>query len=193
MVSRAAKHILNSLLRDSSLYDHPHVVAHFFNCLVGNKLEPNPTAAVPDLPAGVSPIRKWTSLTPTSLRSELQSQVAQRFRYNLSNEDIDSIIPVSLLRELCMRVGIQLVLRTYEFGSSNSTVVAASKEEEKHELNGDSTLLKKKKKKASGSKAETVIDEQKLSVRPEDVINLYPIVKVTNHLVSFNASCNISN
>lgn len=182
MVSRAAKYILNSLLRDSSLYDHSHVVAHFFNCLVGSKLEPNPTAAVPDLPAGVSPTRTWTSMTPTSLRSELQSQVAQRFRYNLSNEDIDSIIPVTLLRELSMRVGIQLVLRTYDFGSSSTTVVA-SKEEEKHESNGDGALLKKKKKKAGG-KVETVIDEQKLSVRPEDVINLYPIVKVTNHLVS---------
>lgn len=174
MVSRSAKHILNRLLRASSPYDHPSVIAHFFNCLLGGNLEAHPIADLVDLPAGVSAKRSWTSLSPASLRSQLLSEIEARYRYALPSSFFATIVPSKLLREVCLRVGTQLLLREYNFGSASGGSDAAPSDEEKVE-SAPKKYKKSKGKKADAGKPE---DRQLVSVRPEDVINILPVLKV---------------
>lgn len=174
MVSRSAKHILNRLLRSATPYDHPSVVAHFYNCLLGANLEVHPVAELVDLPAGVSSKRTWTSLTPASLRTQLLAEVETRYRYALPSSFFATVVPSKLLREVCLRVGVQLLLRQYDFGSASSGSDAAPSDEEKVES------ASKKSKKSKGKKADAgkPEDRQLVSVRPEDVINILPVLKV---------------
>jgi protein TIF31 len=190
MVSRSSKHILNRLLRDASTYDHPSVIAHFCNCLLGTSLESHPLAELVDLPHGVSARRSWTSLTPSSLRAQLVSEVESRFRYALPVAFFDTVVPTKLLREICARVGIQLVLRNYNFGSSSSTVAVVSSSDEATKAEVSSETKTKKKKASSKSKKDVeVVERQLLSIRPEDVLNIVPVVKTTVHKVS---RCDVS-
>lgn len=193
MVSRACKHILNSLLRNSMPYDHPAIISHFFNCLLGASLEANPSPILPHLPAGVNPSRPWASLTPTSLSARILSEIASRYRYSLPVEFLHQLVPTKILREICIRVGIQLLLRPYDFGASGSSSALilngdSQTEDEKVESSGgDGTAANKRKKKKGGAKVEVASraeNVQLVSIRPEDVLNILPIVKSPVHKVS---------
>lgn len=144
-----------------------------------------------ELPEGVVADRTWTSLTPESLRSRIILEIEARYRYTLSSNYFQTdLVPTRLLRELCSRVGIQLLLRKYTFeaapGSAAANGVHTSDEEkiESATETTNSAPKSRKKKSSSKSKKEKVEIRQLLSVRPEDVLNVYPIVKATQHKVS---------
>lgn len=185
MVSRSCKHILNTLIQSSAPYDHPFVIAHFFNCLVGFNLESHPIPVLPELATGIKPVRTWTDLTPTSLRTEIIAQAAFRFRYNLDSSVIDRRNPTTLLREICARVGIQLLLKPYNFGGIKSATTESGivvEEEKSSDSNGETAAgLKKKKKKGTSSTKVEIPVGQIVSIKPEDVLNIYPIAKITVH------------
>lgn len=183
MVARACKHLLNRLLRASLTCDHAALIAHFFNCLVGTGLEPSPSPELVDLPPGAVAAREWASLTPTSLRAQVVTEVESRFRYTIpaSFFNSSSLIPTRLVREVCMRVGVQLVLREYKFVGDGT---ATSTDEEKIEP----AEVPKKKKKSSGKKGEreaAKADEQRtVTFRADDVLNTMPVIKASVHKVS---------
>lgn len=197
MVIRAAKHSLNRILRSASTFDHPYIVAHFLNCLLGGSFNASPVAETPDLANG-DVTRQWTSLTPASLRAELVKEVHSRYRYALPENWFDNeMLKNKTLRELCLRVGVQLVARTYDFGSSSSgpdsdspEEAAPSKESQTAEdaaLNASSS--KKKNKKKSGKAAANGVDAGKPSLpamtfSADDVLNIMPVVKSTVFKVS---------
>ncbi|KAL8280766.1 hypothetical protein RQP46_006770 [Phenoliferia psychrophenolica] len=193
MVTRACKHILNRLLRSSLTCDHASLIAHFFNCLVGTSFEPNPTAELVELPRGSPASREWASLSPASLPQEIITEVESRYRYTIPSTffDPEALIPTRLVREICMRVGIQLVLREYKFGprtSSHANGAAASADEDKLELAHQSSEapggIKKKKKKSPAQverEAAKHDEHRTVSFRPEDVLNTMPVIKATIH------------
>lgn len=180
MVIRASKHILNSLLRSADIYDHPYIISHFFNCLLGTSFQANPVAEVAELAPGVKADRKWTSLTPSSLRQEITTQVESRFRYALPESIFTTaLVHRKLLREISMRVGIQLVARDYKFvgnAAEAAAPVAVATEEEKKEPS-------KKKKGKAAKEAGKPAAGPATTFRPEDVLNIMPIVKSSVHKV----------
>lgn len=183
MVIRASKHILNSLLRSADIYDHPCVISHFFNCLLGTSFQANPVAEVAELAPGVEADRKWTSLTPSSLRQDIASQVESRFRYALPQSIFTTaLVHRKLLREISMRVGIQLVARDYKFVGSAAEAaapVAVASDEEKKEPS-------KKKKGKAAKEASKPVAGPATTFRPEDVLNIMPIVKSSVHKVRYH-------
>jgi protein TIF31 len=182
MIIRASKHILNSLLRSADIYDHPYIISHFFNCLLGTSFQANPVAELAELAPGVKADRKWTSLTPSSLRQEITSQVESRFRYALPQSVFANLVHRKVLREISMRVGIQLVARDYKFvgnAAEASTPVAVASEEEKKEPS------KKKKGKAAKEASKPVAAGPATTFHPEDILNIVPIVKSSVHKVRF--------
>lgn len=193
MVIRAAKHLLNRLLRSASPYDHSFIVAHFLNCLLGASFNASPVAETASIPAGAEADRSWTETTPASLRSDLIKELAARFRYDLPNTFVDEQLPkVKVARELSLRVGIQLLARKYDFGTgvpdlsaSVAAVVVPTAAASPNEEPSASTASKNKKKKKSG-KAAAAAEEKKADVPPatfnaDDVLNLGPVVKATAH------------
>ncbi|KAI5475665.1 eukaryotic translation initiation factor 3 subunit CLU1/TIF31 [Pseudohyphozyma bogoriensis] len=185
MVIRASKHILRRLLKASATYDHPALIAHFYNCLLGTSLEPKPSPELIPLPAGVSSERLWASLTPASIRDQIVSEVESRFRYSLPTSFFTSeLVANKVLRELSLRVGVQLAVREYNFGSADAVPAV---EEEKVEAAPETPAAdKKKKKKKAATKVEKVAvassrEQAKVTFLAEDVLNIMPIVRTTVH------------
>lgn len=176
MIIRASKHIINRLLRAAVPYDHPSIIAHFFNCLLGASLQASPIAELVPLPAGVAASREWAKLTPASVQSQLISEVEARFRYALSPDFFaNALLPHKLLREISLRVGVQFVAREYRFTSPDGTAASEPVEEEKKVVSEPS-----KKKKGKASKDAPKAEEQLLSFHAEDVLNIAPVVKATH-------------
>ncbi|GAA5923672.1 translation initiation factor 3 subunit CLU1 [Sporobolomyces koalae] len=185
MVIRAAKHILNGLLRSSGSFDHAYIVAHFLNCLLGSAFNPAPVAETPYLPSE-NVTRAWTALTPPSLRAELIKEISSRFRYSLSEEWFDvELVKNKTARELCLRVGVQLVARAYNFGSSSAEVsTPAAEVAPKPSPEESSSTKKKSNKKKSGKASANGADATKaslpaMSFTADDVLNIMPVVKST--------------
>ncbi|KAM0748930.1 hypothetical protein T439DRAFT_303695 [Meredithblackwellia eburnea MCA 4105] len=190
MVARAAKHSLNRYLRSSNAYDHASVISHFLNCFAGSARDPHPTPELVSLPTGATSSRTWTTLTPASLRQELLTEIEARFRYSLPSSffEAPSFNPTRLVREVCLRVGIQLAYRSYDFGPAPTAngVHPSSTDDEKPEASTSTTetssASKKKKKKTGTAKVaeEPVKAQQSTSTfRPDDVLNLMPVTKTT--------------
>ncbi|GAA5840578.1 hypothetical protein JCM3766R1_000700 [Sporobolomyces carnicolor] len=187
MVVRAAKHALNRLLRSAPAFDHPFIVAHFLNCLLGSSLNASPVAETPYLP-NEDIVREWTSLTPAALRADLLKEVNSRFRYTLPDHWFETeMLKNKTVRELCLRAGIQLVARAYDFGTSSSTesaeTVEAAPVQPVEEVNAASASKKKNKKKA-GKAAANGVESAKaalpaMTFSSDDVLNIMPVVKST--------------
>lgn len=59
------------------------------------------------------------AITPNSLLKEIRTEVRKRFRYSLDeNFNIGRKLP--MLRALCLKIGIQLAAKEYDFESSST-------------------------------------------------------------------------
>ncbi|GAA6033662.1 hypothetical protein JCM8097_004371 [Rhodosporidiobolus ruineniae] len=195
MVIRAAKHVLNRLLRSATAYDQPYVVSHFLNCLVGASFNASPVAETASLPTGAEVDRSWTETSPASLRADLVKEVAARFRYSLAGSWFDEAMPKNkVVRELALRSGVQLLARKYNFGAGAADLSAAAAPAQDASAPASSAedaapaaaAAKDKKKKKSGKKAAAAVEPTKASLPPttftaDDVLNLGPVVKATTH------------
>ena len=118
MIARAAKHILNSLLRGLPGPLISFAVAHFLNCLLGAAHNPTPKVVKDDAlwklyhDADFS----FEALTVESLRATIQKEVARRFRYDLEENWVGQVKNLQLLREVALKLGLQLAIKDYEFG-----------------------------------------------------------------------------
>lgn len=192
MVIRASKHILRRLIKAANAYDHPYIISHFFNCLLGTSFQPRPVAEVPELATGVNADRAWTALEPESLRDQIRAEAETRFRYSLPASVLEageSLVPRKLLREISMRVGVQFIAREYKFSAGANGAAAATSEatsapvsDEKKEVNGSASSSKKKKsgsKKAAAAAESRPVNIPAQTFRPEDVLNIMPVVKTS--------------
>ena len=129
MISRGAKHVFRRLLRALPAPEEAApATAHFLNCLVGRAVNASPQ---PDL-AGLStpPLarpRSWHETTPVSVQRAVALEVERRFRYALPESAFTTDLwPVQTLREFCLRTGIQLRLRDYQFRATGGDAAAAT-------------------------------------------------------------------
>ena len=169
MVARACKHILRSLTRAAAPLDYPALISHFFNCLLGAAVESSPTPIIAPTFEDNVVERSWAELTPSIVQEIVVKEIEARYRYTLASDYVvQSIRPETLLREICLRFGIQLNLKDYHFTASTTPVIEAA------------TTTKKGKK--SITKLQDVA--QVVTFKPEDVLNIYPITKSNTHRVS---------
>ncbi|KAF2834467.1 hypothetical protein M501DRAFT_588341 [Patellaria atrata CBS 101060] len=188
MISRGFKHVANRYLRHL-----PHVfatscVAHLLNCLLGAALNPKPTAetdaSLKDLYSDTD--FSFEKATPASLREELAGQVRIRFRYDLGEDWIQPIQQLPLLREVSLRLGLQLEAKDYVFskeisGSGSDTASVSSDTTPvpttvNGQANGTSKKNKKKKNR-SPNRVSSPAAASPATFRPDDVLNIVPVVK----------------
>ncbi|KAJ1921447.1 Intracellular distribution of mitochondria [Tieghemiomyces parasiticus] len=165
MVTRAIKHVLRRYLPGLTLQEAPVAVAHVLNCLLGTGFNAEPT--VPGSKAA------YAALTPDTLRAEIRDQVAQRYRYCLPTEALtfDSNAALAQLRDLCLAVGIQLVIRSYNFTAQPSEVDTAET------TGADARPAGNRSSKHSRQFVKT---PRVTTFLPEDILALVPQVKDAN-------------
>lgn len=188
MVSRAFKHVAGNYLRYLPIPLTSACIAHLLNCLLGTDLNPAPKPNVDEAMAALYPEAdlKFKEITPENLKQEIEAQVLRRFRYSLDSTWTAAIKHMQLLREVALKLGIQLEMKSYHFtkqsqSEANAAPVTTNGEAPKDAASsGKSTNGKKKKKNArEGSPASiaSVNASSPVTFNPDDILNTVPVIK----------------
>ncbi|KAF1994697.1 hypothetical protein P154DRAFT_475545 [Amniculicola lignicola CBS 123094] len=181
MVVRGFKHFANSKMRNVPPPFAAASVAHLLNCLLGSEANPKPVAETDASLKSMYPEAdfSWEKLTPEILKSQVQAQVALRYRYDLGDSWIEPEKRMQLLREVCLKLGLQLEMRDYAFSKESLSNGTATEPAAAPLTNGQSTQGKKKKNK-NASPQRTASPTPALpqqTFHADDILNLVPIVK----------------
>ncbi|KAM6946469.1 clustered mitochondria protein homolog [Aplochiton taeniatus] len=136
LITRCAKHIFKTYLQGVELSALSAAVSHFLNCLLSSFLD-----AVAHLPPdelvsrrknrkrrnnkvpGAGDNTAWTSLTPSELWKNIVSEAQSYYHFTLECDSVDqavekySLQKCSLLREISIKAGIQILIKEYNFDS----------------------------------------------------------------------------
>lgn len=191
MIARSVKHVLGPILRTVNLAIAPYVVAHFLNCLLGAEYNAEPKVVVDeDLVKLYHTLDySFTELTPKVVAEKVQKDVFRRYRHALPEDWTKAVKHVQLLREIALKVGLQIVARKYTFKPISEEEKEKLKEIAalKAQANGQEQQQQQqggKKGKKGGKKASapSTPPVQKAAApattfTPEDIVNFVPIVK----------------
>ena len=138
----------------------------------------------------------FQKVTVASLRSEIEAQIHLRYNFTLRETWPAEIKPMQLLREVSLKLGLQILARDYPLITagalhSNGDLAAAASSQDDATVNGEVKAAatnghsggheKKKKKKGtadrngSQERTEPVLSQDVF--QPEDIINIVPIIK----------------
>ncbi|CAO2653273.1 Nn.00g026840.m01.CDS01 [Neocucurbitaria sp. VM-36] len=181
MIARGFKHFANSKLRNVSAPFAAPCVAHLLNCLLGAEVTTKPVAEGDSSLKAMYPEADFSyeKLTPESLKKEVTAQVALRYRYDLGPSWIESGKQLQLLREVSLKLGLQLVSKQYAFTKDALANGTVAETPAAPQTNGHSTTSKKKKNKTSSPPR---ADSPAVTLPPQtfhadDVLNIVPVIK----------------
>jgi protein TIF31 len=174
MVVRAAKHVLRPLLVGLASEHASAAISHFLNCLLGTGFNPTPSALYDSFDLGGDDAAPaYTQLTPESLRESLTREIKSRFRFALPSDYLETgLKKKQLLREVAMRLGIQLAQQDYAFDKAEADALNSEDDREK-------TAPAKEKKDKKNKKRDAPAAVRKHTFEPSDVLALVPIVRST--------------
>nr|POE85714.1 isoform 2 of clustered mitochondria protein [Quercus suber] len=146
IVVRSAKHILKDVLRDIEDHDIAPAISHFFNCFfgsiqaVGSKVAANnmqsrthkkdqgghqssgkPSKGQGRFKGGASARKNQLSFMNVSsetLWSDIQEFAKLKYQFELPEDARSRVKKVSVIRNLCQKVGITIAARKYDFNSA---------------------------------------------------------------------------
>lgn len=180
MIARGFKHASSKYLRYMSPPFVQACIAHLLNCLLGAELTAKPTA---ETDASLKPLYpeedfSFEAVTPESLKSDVVDQIKKRYRFDLGESWVDSDKRVQLLREICLKQGLQLQAKKYAFTKEDAPAVAPV-QASAPTTNGSSGGKKKKNKGNSEPSPARVATPAAPSqtFHPDDVFNIVPIIK----------------
>lgn len=150
LILRAAKHVYNVYMQSTDIMHLSASIGHFLNCLLtssshaltptlgqdellrqskrGGKNKQRPLAPkTTSRPAGEQSV-DWTALTQKSLWQQIKRELKSYYDFDLATDaSIDAVIDqyklnkLGILRAFCTKVGIQILLREYNFESKNKS------------------------------------------------------------------------
>ncbi|EGD94938.1 hypothetical protein TESG_02436 [Trichophyton tonsurans CBS 112818] len=176
MVARSFKHIANRYLRNLPPPFATTCIAHLLNCLLGTEVNSKPRAEIDESLRAIYPEGDFSfeEVTPASLAADIEKQVKSRYRYTLEASWTGSLKHFQVLRDISLKLGLQLVAKEYAFSKSQV-------KEQSPAGNGahsdSQDEKKKKKKKGSSAAAATPAPAPALTFVPDDIVNIVPIVK----------------
>lgn len=188
MISRCFKHVAGKYLRYLPMPFVGACIAHLLNCLLGTGLNPNPVAEIDESLKALYPDvdLSFKDATPEILRHEIERQVIRRYRYTLEDSWSTSIKPLQLLREVSLKLGLQIELKDYRFTdqpslSNGTDATTATNGAKDTVVNGHGSSSKKKKKAArDGSPASSTASSHSClptTFTADDILNIVPIIK----------------
>uniref|UniRef100_A0AAY4D0A5 Clustered mitochondria protein homolog n=1 Tax=Denticeps clupeoides TaxID=299321 RepID=A0AAY4D0A5_9TELE len=139
LITRCAKHIFKTYLQGVELSALSAAVSHFLNCFLSSFPD-----AVAHLPAdelvsrrknrkrrnrvpGAGDNTAWASLTPTELWKNVVSEAQSYYNFTLQCDNVDLVVEkyglqkITLLREISIKTGIQILIKEYNFDSRHKT------------------------------------------------------------------------
>ncbi|XP_018580277.1 clustered mitochondria protein homolog isoform X3 [Anoplophora glabripennis] len=142
LLLRSAKHIFTVYLQGCEMMNLAVAITHFLNCFLYSGPVTNPSQGQDENknnkkrnkrrgrvnPLSCNDNNEWATLTPKSLWNQLKTELKQYFDYELLSNDIEttletySLQKISLLRSFCLKTGIQILLRDYNFESKNKLI-----------------------------------------------------------------------
>ncbi|XP_045448281.1 clustered mitochondria protein homolog [Melitaea cinxia] len=149
LLLRAAKHVYTPYLQGCEAMCTGAAAAHFLNCLLGASAAPAPGGAEAPgrapprsrrrarrahhaAPASPPPAPDWQNLTPRALFAQIKHELKAYWGYELTFDSMDAVIEkyslqkISLLRSFALKVGLQVLLREYDFDNKNKTTFSGS-------------------------------------------------------------------
>ncbi|KAF9204606.1 Intracellular distribution of mitochondria [Haplosporangium sp. Z 27] len=186
MVVRSVKRIIRKTIRGLPTTHIPDCISHILNCLLGHELNANPVATL------AQDEYAYAKFTPESLRETIQSEVLLRFRFQLPEGFVKNIAKekkVALLRDVCLRAGIQIEARDYIFFPTAETADATPAAVDVTATNSSSKKGNKHNKldKHHDKQARTIAKSKKRSTtfEPNDILTILPIVKQASTRASY--------
>eukprot|EP01113_Clastostelium_recurvatum_P009176 TRINITY_DN1438_c0_g1_i1.p1 TRINITY_DN1438_c0_g1~~TRINITY_DN1438_c0_g1_i1.p1 ORF type:complete len:1305 (-),score=339.28 TRINITY_DN1438_c0_g1_i1:965-4879(-) len=177
MLVRTAKHLFNEMLRATPASQLAHATAHFLNCFVGECKATMPPPVTPTAPAlksqskakakearkkkqakkekKVSPVFE---LTRAVLYERLLARVSQQFGYTLPSSYTLPRNRIAVLRNFCLKTGVQVVPKEYDFTSSPRPSAKAKTQSVVAALQAPAPVLN-------------------VPFAPDDILDLVPVVK----------------
>lgn len=141
LVLRSAKHIFTSYMQGTELMSLSAAVSHFLNCLLSSAQLTHPQLNLEELQSKTAKRRnkrkgrnngpaqsevEWASLTPKTLWQQIKADLKCYYDWETqAPESLDATIEyfclqkISLLRGFCIKTGIQILLREYNFENKN--------------------------------------------------------------------------
>jgi protein TIF31 len=184
MIARGFKHFANSKLRNVSAPFSAACVAHLLNCLLGVGVNPKPVAESDGEIKNMflTPLDDFSyeKLTPETLKKEVIAQIALRYRFDMGELWVESGKELQMLREVALKLGLQLQSRQYAFTKEALTNGAATENPATPQTNGHSTSSSKKKKNKNPSPpraASPAVTLPTQTFHADDILNIVPIVK----------------
>ncbi len=192
MIARAFKHVANRYVKSLPPAMATACLAHLLNCLLGSELNHSPK---PHLDEDLRDLYNdadfsFADVTPTSLKAEIETQTQMRYRYTLEESWLASIKSLQLLREVALKIGLQLVAKDYQYqpasqnqsddGSHLTNGITTQQATNGHVTNGVSGKKKKKRNASPSSTTASTVSEPPVTFMPDDIVNFVPIVKDSN-------------
>ncbi|QIW95940.1 hypothetical protein AMS68_001458 [Peltaster fructicola] len=190
MVSRVFKHFVNKQLANIPACFAQSALSHLLNCLLGAGLNERPQAEVEEELRSAYPDADlaFTKITPASMKEDLTRQVFLRYRYKLQDDLVQTGKELQMLREVSLKLGLQLEAKDYNFSRVSPAPAAALREKQSTDslsvphTNGTQAEGGKKKKKKNAdhspnraASASPVGPPSTFS--PENVYNIMPVIK----------------
>ncbi|KAL3815048.1 hypothetical protein ACJIZ3_016316 [Penstemon smallii] len=138
IVVRSTKHIIKDILRDTEDHDLGHAISHFFNCFLGKnhavsakglansthsknqkKIHSAKSSKVQAKSRNRGYARKkqslYLSITSESLWSDIQEFAKLKYQFELPEDTRQRVKKISVIRNICQKVGIAIASRKYDF------------------------------------------------------------------------------
>ena len=169
MVARSFKHVAAKYLKNVPAPATAVCIAHLLNCLLGHQLNDKPSASLDASLKDLYLDADWAfeELTPESLHAQIQEQAQIRYRYSIESSWLLLKRPTQLLREVCLRLGVQVQAKDYLFAKTPTEAPT----------NGWTNGETKKKKKTREGRASPSPSPAVTTFSPEDVVDVVPLVK----------------
>ena len=198
MIARAFKHIINRYLKDVPILFATSCYAHLLNCLLGSEINACPKVDLNEDYLALYPEGNYSfaDVTSKDLHAAVEHQVQVRYRFQLPENWAKEIKHVQLLRNISLKLGIQLVEKSYQFlplplSHEERTAPSLDHKAAESELNGlvngkettnGNVRHGKKKKKNAGRSSPTPSSGSDKAppasiFTPDDIANVMPVVR----------------
>lgn len=136
LLTRAAKHLFASYTQGVEAVNLASAISHFLNCFLSSCSTLFSPISTEELqvksrrkgkrkgkqnPLRLKDNSEWASLTPKSFWTNLKNELLSYYDWTLEQDSIDAIVEhftiqkLSLLRSFCVKTGVQVLLREYNF------------------------------------------------------------------------------
>ncbi|EXJ92504.1 protein TIF31 [Capronia epimyces CBS 606.96] len=185
MVARAFKHVLNGYLRHLPAVFAGACISYLLNCLLCVEVNSNPRPEIDEDLRALYPEGDYSfeKVSPSKLQDAIEKQVKTRYRYELKDNWLASIHPLPLLREVSLKLGLQLAAREYTFSKGVHLYLDSSparSSSDTHSTNGaqpDEGSKKKKKKGGEHAQGNGTVVKASGTFTADDILNIAPVVK----------------